>query len=70
MSGVLQFGGKTRSPGARLDPALREFLDTIVIPALVKEYVREYERENRLALAPQSVKHFTSEDLASSKRVL
>jgi hypothetical protein len=69
MAGVLQFGKRARSRGARLDPALREFLDTIVIPALVKEYVREYERENRLALSPQVVQHFTSEELSSTKRV-
>lgn len=70
MARVLQFDGKARSHNAELDPALREFLDTIVIPALVKEYVREYERENCLAPIPQGMKHFSPEDFAMTKRVL
>lgn len=33
----------------KLDPALKSWLDNVVIPALVKEYLAEIERQNRLA---------------------
>jgi hypothetical protein len=55
MAAVVQFGGKAGSRGSQLDSALKEFLDAVVIPALVKEYLSEHERENRLALVPECV---------------
>lgn len=33
----------------KLDPALRSWLDNVIIPALVREYVAEIEQRNRLA---------------------
>ena len=35
--------------GRRLDPALKSWLDNVVIPALVREYLAETEKRNRLA---------------------
>lgn len=44
--------GSTRSAnlGKRLDPALKSWLDNVIIPALVREYVAEIEKHNRLAM--------------------
>lgn len=44
--------GSVRSAhvGKRLDPALKSWLDNVVIPALVREYVAETEKHNRLAM--------------------
>jgi hypothetical protein len=39
------------SVGKRLDPALKSWLDNVIIPALVREYVAETEKHNRLARA-------------------
>jgi hypothetical protein len=47
-----------------LNSALKEFLDAVVIPALVKEYLLEHERENHLALVPEVVTQSVSEDSA------
>jgi len=69
MTKVLQFGGKTKRPGAQLDPALKEFLDAVVIPALVKEYLSEHERENRLALVPRGVTQSVAIHSASAEGV-
>ncbi|MGC1781201.1 MAG: hypothetical protein WA708_01635 [Acidobacteriaceae bacterium] len=33
----------------KLDPALKSWLDNVVIPALVREYLAEIEQRNRLA---------------------
>ena len=43
--------GFTRSVGVgkRLDPALKSWLDNVIIPALVREYLAEIEQQNRLA---------------------
>ena len=35
--------------GKRLDPDLKPWLDNVVIPALVREYMAEIEKQNRLA---------------------
>jgi hypothetical protein len=35
--------------GKRLDPDLKSWLDNVVIPALVREYLAETEKQNRLA---------------------
>ena len=35
--------------GKQLDPALKSWLDNVIIPALVRQYVAETERSNRLA---------------------
>lgn len=33
----------------KLDPALKSWLDNVIIPALVREYLAEIEKQNRLA---------------------
>jgi len=69
MAALVQFGSKARPREAQLDPALKEFLDAVVIPALVREYLSEHERENRLALVPEGVTQSVSEDSASAEGV-
>jgi len=48
--------GSTRSSsaGKRLDPALKSWLDNVIIPALVREYLAEIKQRNRLAMAGPS----------------
>jgi hypothetical protein len=70
MAMAIQFGSKGKARRAELDPALKEFLDVVVIPALVKEYLLEHERENRLALVPEGVTHSGPRDSASAEGVL
>jgi hypothetical protein len=35
--------------GRKLDPALKSWMDNVIIPALVREYLAEIEKLNRLA---------------------
>lgn len=70
MATAVQIGGKTKRASTQLDPALKEFLDAVVIPALVKEYLSEHERENRLALVPQGVTKSVATHSASAEGVL
>jgi hypothetical protein len=35
--------------GKRLDPDLKSWLDDVIIPALVREYLAEIKKKNRLA---------------------
>jgi len=70
MATVLQFGGKASPRGTQLDPALKEFLDGVVIPALVKAYLLESEGENRLAITPTAVTHCGSEHSLATEGVL
>jgi hypothetical protein len=48
--------GSTRSLGLgrRLDPALKSWMDNVIIPALVREYLAEIEKRNRLATTGNS----------------
>ena len=69
MPTALQFGGRAKRAGAQLDPAFREFLDAVVVPALVKEYLSEHARENRLALIPEGVTESATKDSASAEGV-
>lgn len=39
MATALHFGCRSKQVGARLDPALKEFLDRVIVPILVKEYL-------------------------------
>jgi hypothetical protein len=69
MATIAQFDVRTKRPGAQLDPALREFLDAVVIPALVKAYLLEEGGENRLAITSNDVPHSGEKDSASAKGV-
>jgi hypothetical protein len=40
--------------GKRLDPDLKSWLDNVIIPALVREYLAEIKQQNRLATAGPS----------------
>ncbi len=40
---------RSASLGKRLDPALKSWMDNVIIPALVREYLAEIEERNRLA---------------------
>ena len=67
MPAALQFGAEATSRGSQLHPALKEFLDVVVIPALVKAYLLENCDENRLALVPNDVQH--SEESVLCERI-
>jgi hypothetical protein len=40
--------------GKRLDPDLKSWLDDVIIPALVRDYLAEIKKQNRLATAGHS----------------
>jgi hypothetical protein len=46
--------------GAKLDPALRDFIDMVIVPALVREYIAENETPNQLARPARAVRQFDS----------
>jgi len=40
---------RSSSLGKKLDPALKSWMDNVIIPALVSEYLAEMEQRNRVA---------------------
>ena len=70
MAATCQFARKATSRDSRLDRAVKEFLDAVVIPALVKAYIREDGVQNSLATVPNDVTHFVSKELIFAKEVL
>lgn len=50
-TGLERQSGLARSSGLgkRLDPALKSWMDNVIIPALVREYLAEIDKRNRLA---------------------
>lgn len=49
MAGVLQFEKKAKPAREKLSPALIEFIDEVIVPALVREYLAEKKVSNVLA---------------------
>lgn len=41
--------------GEKLSPDLREFVDRVIVPALLREYLAEKKAENPVAASPRSV---------------
>ena len=54
--GVLEqvYSSAQRPSRKRLDPELKSWLDNVIIPALVRDYVAEMEKQNRLATIGRS----------------
>jgi hypothetical protein len=48
-----------RRPQDRLSPELREFLDAVIVPALVRKYLPELEEEKSLAPANEPTAYST-----------
>jgi hypothetical protein len=65
-----QFDQKAISRDLRLDPAIKEFLDAVVIPVLVKAYILEDAAQNPLATVPNDMTHFVSKESIFAKEVL
>ena len=71
MATTIQFGQEARVRAKQqLEPRLKEFLDFVVIPALVKKYLLEMKNENRLAIIPINVTQSESKHPASAEGVL
>jgi hypothetical protein len=49
MADVLKFENKARPRGEEIPAALRDFIDTVIVPALVKDYLAEENDLNILA---------------------
>jgi hypothetical protein len=48
------YSSAQRPSRKRLDPALKSWLDNVIIPALVRNYLAEVEKQNRLATTGSS----------------
>jgi hypothetical protein len=57
MADVLKFEKQARPREEEISAALREFIDTVIVPALVKEYLAETESANLLVLPDSGVAH-------------
>ena len=49
MADVLQFERRTKARGEEIPVALRRFIDAVIVPALVREYLAEKKSANVLA---------------------
>ena len=44
--------------GAKLSPALRDFVDRVIVPALTREYIAEHGSGNHIANCSATVRQF------------
>lgn len=65
MADVLKFGRKATARGEEIPAALREFIDAVVIPALVKECLAETENPNVLVLSDDGMANSATRELPS-----
>ena len=67
MADVLKFERKGRSCGEEIPAALREFIDAVIVPALVREYLDEMKVSNKLAPTSSVVSDSSSDVLVFSE---
>ncbi len=67
MADVLKFGRKSRPRGEEIPAALREFIDAVIVPALVREYLAEMNVSENLALPTGAVSDSSSNVLVVSE---
>jgi hypothetical protein len=65
MAEVLKFGKKATPRGEEIPAALREFIDAVIIPALLKEYLAETDRPNVLVLSDDGMANSATRELPS-----
>lgn len=67
MADVLKFGRKARKGGEEIPAALREFIDAVIVPALVREYLAEMNVSKNLAPPSAAVSNSSSNVLNISE---
>jgi hypothetical protein len=55
--------------GAKLDPDLRAFLDVLIVPILVRDYIAQHGTGTRVAEFAQGVPQFHSDIELSAERI-
>jgi hypothetical protein len=55
--------------GAKLDPALRDIVDRVIVPALVREYIAEHGTPNQLARPARAVRQFEPKKRLSAEGI-
>jgi hypothetical protein len=68
MADVLKFERKGRPGGDEIPAALREFIDAVIVPALVREYLGEMNVSKNLA-PPSGVVSDSSSDVRAFSEV-
>jgi hypothetical protein len=55
--------------GAKLDPKLREWIDRVIVPALVREYIAEHKSTDCVADPAIAVRQFQTNDRLSAEGI-
>jgi hypothetical protein len=55
--------------GAKLDPKLREWIDRVIVPALVREYIAEHKSSDCVADPANVVRQFQANDRLSAEGI-
>lgn len=58
---------KIEKLGAKLDPDLRGFIDRVIVPILVRDYLADHRKE--IASSPQLVSHSDASHMPSAEGV-
>jgi len=58
-----------RRLGAKLDPKLREWIDRVIVPALVREYIAEHKHSDYVADPKRAVRQFQSNERLSAEGI-
>jgi hypothetical protein len=58
-----------RQADAGIDPKLKAFIDRVVVPALVQEYLTKLRHENQLAANPSGVRKCSTNSTATAEGI-
>ena len=56
--------------GAKLDPSLRSFIDSVIVPILVRDYIAQHGSGIHIAGPTRAVPQFQSNTKLSAERIL
>jgi hypothetical protein len=56
-------------PEAKLTPEIRGWIDNVIVPAMVREWLTREEHANRVANGPKSVAQFEGRDVLSAEEI-
>lgn len=60
---------ETERLGAKLDPEVRSWIDNVIVPAMVHEYIEEHGSPNIVAAHVPSVRQFESQHRLSAEGI-
>jgi hypothetical protein len=69
MSASAKLASETDGSGARLKPEVRSWIQNVIVPAMVREYIKEQSKANSLAESIAAMPQCEANERLSAERI-